>query len=452
VRDDELTAAILQRTLTNAVRAPYYARAFGDRWQSVRTLVDYATLPLLDKQTAIRHQRELLADTPPAGFGVASSGTTRVDLDLPPLNVLTTPEELGAGADFGGADFGRGFGGADDHSSGAEGGEEDHPGWTLVCVSVNHGLPIGAPRPDEIFVPWMIDRNSLYMIETVLSSVQPDGRRVTAMRLSGGAIKVLTAWLLERGKDPAALGVKLIGTNSFGLSRSWRALVERRFAAEIFDNYSLSEFATPATECKACGWLHFGWPPVLFEVLDLVSGRSLESGAGRLVLSGLHPWSRIMPLLRYDTGDVVELGPTCPATGAQGVRALGRVRRGLVVDDGGAGRFILASRFIVDALDERPDTERDLHPFSKLGLMVSRDVGLPRFTVALDGGVATLRFEVRFDPHLFERQTRDVESEVRSALLHDDQGLASLVDAARVRFDVVACRPRSLQPPPDKYD
>lgn len=445
---DRAFSEAIEATLANAVRAPYYRRVFGDRWKRVHSIDDLARLPILEKMTAIRHQRELVVGRAPAGFGIASSGTTRREIDLPPLNVLTTPEELDASERIA-----EEIEAARERRRGPRRRERDpYPGWTLVVIAVTHGLPPADPGPDELFVPWMYDRNSLYMLETVLSRRQPDGRRVTAMRLSVGALKCFLAWMLERGKDPAQLGVKLIGTNSFRLSPFWRELTERKFGAQVFDNYSLSEFATPATECKACGWLHFGWPPIAYEVLDLSSAKRIDKGVGRLVLTGLYPFVQKMPLIRYDTGDVIELGPRCSATGARGVRFLGRVRRGLVIKDGRRGLFVLAPTVVQDVLEAFPETERSTHPLITLGHVKSRDIGLPRWTIERDRREVRVDFEVRFDPHIFEARAQALAREVERSIQKGDPQLRSLVRRGRLRLVARPVPAQSLKPPPDKYD
>jgi hypothetical protein len=432
---------LIPGTLANAVRAPYYQRRFGRRWRQIRTVDDLSALPLLDKATAATHQRELVVGAAPPGLGVVSSGTTRTGSEVPPLNVLHSVEE---------AEAIRGDSSADPID------EPDlHPGWTLVSVGVSHGLPNGARNSDELMVPWMYHRNALHMLETVLTRPQPDGRRVTAMRISAGGLKTFTTWLLQRGKDPSALGLRLIGSNGSRVSTWWRRLIEETFRADLYDNYSLSEFATPATECKACGWLHFGWPPVLYEVLDLVTGERRPEGAGRLVLTGLHPYVQKMPLVRYDTGDAVELGSFCRVGAAQRIRFLGRIRRGLILPDARGGSFVLAPSNVQDVLEAMPETERNPHPFEELGYLRSRELGLPRWTVEDAGGpepLARLNFEVRFDPALFRDEARALQGRVLGELLRLEPGLRAKLRNKTLFLDVRAVAPQSLSPPPDKFD
>ena len=260
---------------------------------------------------------------------------------------------------------------------------------------------------------------------------------------------------MERGKDPADFGVRLIGTNGFRLSPFWRELFEAKFKAQVFDNYSLSEFATPATECKACGWLHFGRPPIVHEVLDLVSEQRVERGAGRLLLTGLYPYVHKMPLIRYDTGDVVELGSWCKATGKRCLRFLGRAQRGLVIRDGERGVFALAPVYVQDVLENCAETERAMHAFHTLGLVRTRDIGLPRWTVELSespGPTARLLFEVRFDPLFYTAHARELEKKIRANVLELDQRLRGLCDRRVLEFQVAAVQSGSLTVPPDKYD
>ncbi|MEK9146348.1 MAG: hypothetical protein AAB339_12140, partial [Elusimicrobiota bacterium] len=123
---------LLPKTLENAVRAPYYRRRFGSAWRRVKSIEDLALLPTLDKPTAIRFQRYLVVGERPPGFGITSSGTTRLDLDMPPLNVLRCPEEADAIA--GPA--------LEPGQTAREDPDDPYRGWTLEVFSVTHGLPL----------------------------------------------------------------------------------------------------------------------------------------------------------------------------------------------------------------------------------------------------------------------------------------------------------------------
>jgi hypothetical protein len=306
-------------------------------------------------------------------------------------------------------------------------------------------------------VPWMHDRNALLLLEDALTRPQPDGRPVRVLRLSSSALKTFTAWQLEQGKDCARFGLSIVATNSFRLSPHWRALVEERYGAQVVDNYSLSEVDAPAPECVECGFHHFFGMPLIEEVLDVVTGQQRSSGQGRLVLTTVYPYVQTTPLVRYDTGDVVELGPLCPRTKTAGFRWLGRARRGICFAHPrkGEGLFLLAPAHVQDALDPEPHVERQRHPAEALGLVRTRELGLPRWEVSLDATrsppLLQLRFEVRFEPALFPGESHRLEQRVGGELYEREPELAELIEEGLLSFDVTAAPAGSLSPLPDKH-
>lgn len=76
-----------------------------------------------------------------------------------------------------------------------------------------------------------------------------------------------------------------------------RAAVERAFGCKVHDGYGLGELAAFITECKH-GGLHVSPEYGVIESVEI-------DGEQRLIATGL--FNRAMPLLRYDTGDIIEL-------------------------------------------------------------------------------------------------------------------------------------------------
>ena len=79
-----------------------------------------------------------------------------------------------------------------------------------------------------------------------------------------------------------------------------------------------------------------------------------------------------------------------------------------------------------------------------MGIIKSREAGLPSWTVALEKRVAHLRFEVRFDPLIHAAQARRLEAQVHRALAKKS--------GAKFGLRVTAVRAQSLTPLPDKHD
>jgi phenylacetate-CoA ligase len=85
-----------------------------------------------------------------------------------------------------------------------------------------------------------------------------------------------------------------------------RAIESAFFGARVVEEYGSQELGVIASENDAGDWL-VNWQHVIVEVLR--GGRPARPGeTGELVVTNLH--SRVMPLIRYATGDAV----TAPST------------------------------------------------------------------------------------------------------------------------------------------
>ncbi len=377
---ERLRRELLPGTLEHAAtHVPYYRRRWGSKWKRVKRPDDLHLLPLLTKDEAIAHQRELLAGRQRAYGGTISSGTMHGE--KPPLRVLHTADEARALDDF------------RRRHAGPPGAHRPLPGFVLEVRAMHHGMPEGPPAPGRVRVPWTYTANALRLIRELLAAPQADGSRAMAMNIGAGALMALTAWLTERGDDPKDFRLQEISTYGFRLSPRWRAHVERVWRTRIWDNFSLSELKTPAVECSACGWFHWLEPPLVFEVVDHA-----------LVLTGLFPFVQAMPLVRYTTGDCVELGPRCRAVGDRGFRFRGRMRQ-CVFD--ARGKLVVSAQDVQDFLEDQPLVAREPHPCNLLGLVKSPDIGSVKFE--LDVAKRRARVELRCDPLLFPETRRAFE-------------------------------------------
>ena len=89
-----------------------------------------------------------------------------------------------------------------------------------------------------------------------------------------------------------------------------RQVVEEAFGCRVYDYYGSSEAGRVAGECSA-GNLHVFKFSCHAEILDLTGKPALPGEEGRLILTPLHNYA--MPLIRYDSSDVAQVGPKeCP--------------------------------------------------------------------------------------------------------------------------------------------
>lgn len=111
----------------------------------------------------------------------------------------------------------------------------------------------------------------------------------------------------EQGVDPRELGVEvLLLAGEPGASiPSFRARLEEAWGARAYDIYGLVEMGWVGGECWAQSGIHVAEDVFLAEVVDPEAGEPVGEGEeGSLVLTHLR--REAMPLLRYDTRDIVK--------------------------------------------------------------------------------------------------------------------------------------------------
>lgn len=130
------------------------------------------------------------------------------------------------------------------------------------------------------------------------------------------------------------------------LDAGTRATIERVFEASPVDLYGLTELGYVAWQCELRDALHVNTAAFLVEVLR--DERPAAPGElGRVLVTDLR--GRLMPLLRYDTGDLA-LAADRPCACGRSAQLLGRIEgRSAATIEHGDGS-LLTTRTLVDAL------------------------------------------------------------------------------------------------------
>jgi phenylacetate-CoA ligase len=91
--------------------------------------------------------------------------------------------------------------------------------------------------------------------------------------------------------------------------RTLRAAVET-FGADVNDTFAMTEVLPVSGRICAKGHLHHDLNMGLVEIVDVDSGRPVEPGEiGTVVITPYYPFRECMPVLRYDTRDLVRRLP-----------------------------------------------------------------------------------------------------------------------------------------------
>jgi hypothetical protein len=148
----------------------------------------------------------------------------------------------------------------------------------------------------------------------------------------------------------------LIVSYSQYLTENWRRRLEDTWGAPVVDRFGISEIFGGASQCLNCGWYHFE-PFVIPEVIGQNSSEVLLEGSGLLALTALFPFQQAQPLVRYLTGDLVDVTHELSCRpGTTSIRPLGRARFG--VPDTYTDRWLITPASVLEAVDDIPEIKR----------------------------------------------------------------------------------------------
>jgi phenylacetate-CoA ligase len=130
----------------------------------------------------------------------------------------------------------------------------------------------------------------------------------------------------EMGIDPAATPIRTtIHAGEPGASiPATKRRIEEAWGARCFDHSGMTEVGAMTFECSLQpGGVHLNEAEFVFEVIDPATGAPAPEGRGELIVTNLGRWGS--PVIRYRTGDLVQLSPTPCACGRTFARADGGI-------------------------------------------------------------------------------------------------------------------------------
>ncbi len=268
---------------------PYYKRrwdALGIVPQDIRSMDDYAKLPVLTKADIRDNVDDIKATSLKASLGYKATGGSTGE----PLRFGFTRESNDRRV----AVMWRGYGWA-----GSRMGRR-----TLFLWGGAVGNPSAAHRLKDrmynaVFARKLLD--SFHMSEANMASYADaiDDYRPEVIVGYVGPLVRLAEWLLAHGRR-VARPASIIGAAE-ALHPFQRDLIERAFGAPAYNTYGCREFMLIASECEHREGLHMNADHLVVETLD-PEGRSTRTGSGEVAITDLFNYG--MPFIRYVNGDM----------------------------------------------------------------------------------------------------------------------------------------------------
>lgn len=428
---------LLRETIAWCVHAsPFYRRRFGAAADGFAGLDDLTKLPVLFRDDILAHHRELrCGDELPAYIQYTTGSTGKF---LPLVRGAAEARFIGE------------FFTHQVQSLLASGAVRP---LTLALTSAYHGSPTPVPGWPYVVAAGVYDRTQalqakeLLVMEHDLPGVEP---RVTTLIGADVLVEALTAFLRAEGMDPRSLAVRQIIVTGGYLTPRRKQLLGEFWGARVQDRYSLSELFGGASECGVGG-------PWVFDthvVAEVVHPRTLEPvtrGVGVLLLTGLYPFVQMMPMVRYHTGDLVEVAGRLPGSGDLLVRLMGRERRS-VLDVSGSEvvPLLLAGPLyeVIDDLAEVAVTRRfpDLGDSPELELAGKLHYEVSWNLDPVPGARIELRLGLRYPPELHPAKTTALITELRGALYARFPALRNRVASGELELVLAAAPAAQVAP------
>jgi phenylacetate-coenzyme A ligase PaaK-like adenylate-forming protein len=399
-----LQSFLLRRTL---LHAKTYARYYGSR-SIYRDAIESAlesplhACPTINRQTVAENFSEFLASDVVPRSVCHTSGTTGQ-----PLEVYKSYEEV----DFVYKFYSRLF-------SPVLAAMASRP-LTVSFPTPHHGVPVPMPSPGFAFISGVMDDTLIQDAVRVLKQkYEIPGHDSRISILSGMAFQVLffTSYLLEQKIDPSDFRLNAVNIAGGFVPTHWRRFLKRNWNAQINDRFSLTESLAGASRCQECEWFKPD-PHLIAETVDVDTGQPVQQGIGRLVITDLYPFVQMQPLIRYETGDLVE-SRVCSCWPLPVLRFLGREKNAISSKRGGERRrWLIFSSELYEFLATLPDL-RVYDWFSNVRVARDRTVGsLPlvsvKSTLSQDGKIKiTLSAELKYAPHCYPERVADLRNQI----------------------------------------
>jgi phenylacetate-CoA ligase len=166
----------------------------------------------------------------------------------------------------------------------------------------------------EYLAQWLRDKQPEYLVTTPAMA-----KRVAELALADASLRTPIREIMTYGEVVTA---------------ELRHVARAAYGAQVTDRYSCEECGWIAMQCSKHEHLHVPSAVVQVEIVDEAGKPCPKGTPGRVLITSLY--SHVMPLIRYEIGDIAEMGAGCDCGSNLPVisRILGRERSFIQLPDG----------------------------------------------------------------------------------------------------------------------
>lgn len=418
-----LHGELLRDTVAWCVAGSEFYRERFPAPEEIRGVEDLQRLPVLFRQDVIDNHARLICDSSPPAAIQHTTGTTG-----PFLEILRGPAEQSFVWEF----------------FAAQQATRPKPSPRPLHLNLTnsyHGALTPLPSPAYILSASVHDEAQASQARGILErsyELSDVEERVSVVMGTERMVKALTAYLHATGYDMAASPVRTIALYGGHVPAARKRLIGELWQAAVQDQYSLTEVFGGAVEAGIGGPWVFD-PHVIPEVVHPRTLEPVTEGLGVLLLTGLYPFVQQMPLVRYFTGDLVQVEDGMP-------RYAGRLTRSVIDDSGDDVVPLLLSAPLYEALDALPDIAI-VPRFPDLPGGVALELtGDLRYQVEHEPGRITIRLGLRYAPWMFAERVAELVARLTRRLFDTHPELGARCADGRIELRIEPLEAAAVPP------
>lgn len=384
----------------------------NDLAKEISSLSDIRDIPILFRETFVKQQEEIYCVKEPPDYVIHTAGTTGDQISVPIYQ-----REI-----------------------------EAYQNLVLKQIKLSSPLPLSLSIMNYSnttkalnFLPAIdvyINNTTEHIVRLLQKKYNNNGVENSVTMIQGNLsnIRRLTMDLINHGYDPSTLGINLISSTGWLISKhSWKFL-EETWNASLADRYAIAEIHGDAKYCPFCRWYHFDFT-VIPEVVHPLTLLPIKDGVGLLLLTGLYPFNQAQPMIRYWTGDLFEIKSKLCTLNEPSYMFKGRTSTTIYYADGEKIYYLLFPTDVVQILDEFSDIARDENGFLKFKVQASFKA--PPFNVSV-------LIELSYDPEFCLTNAQQLKERISTSLSKTNNILIRFIQNGMVNFNVQLFGPGKL--------
>lgn len=407
-------SGLLPLTMQHAARAPFYVKHWGRGWRDLR----FEEIPLVYRTDIVNAGGDAQIFEP--GCDLSFTGGTS-DFAFPHL--IGSSEQICAAKFF------------DEVYAGSQFSNRARR-RALRFVNPYICYERRVPSPVRTHNINIYSRGVLpYCLDQILPAEYREDGIEPFCSLLIGAQRLLVAFTdyARARRKPVFHNLERIITYGSYLTSEVRRRIEEFWEVPIIDRFGLSEVTGGATQSSDCGWYFFG-PTVYAEVVGHHSKEPIKEGVGVLVLTALWPFQQCQPLVRYFTGDVVEVTHSRSSLPDHfAIRPLGRLNASVAAV--GSDEWLMTADVLLEALESTPGVGRELVYQDAPDIQFPSNAGSPRFLLDEYNGQTR-----RVTLHVYsEIRDPNMSRDIHAKIMRSAPGFNAAVSRGQCEFSICNC-------------